>query len=265
MSLLFLPSLCLWPQYSSCRMNDSVIAVFRMAWFPPLEDFITFLPSPVRFYVTQPCTLAAKNVDGILVCVGQSIASKLREVFLPLYSALVRPHLECCASSGLRSTRDVWTLWRESNDGQIRWWRDWSMSPMRKSWENWDRSAWRREGSGRVLYKYLKGKHKEDGARLFSVVSIDRTRDVDTNWNTRGSLWTSGNTFYCEVCQTLAGVAQRCSGVSSLGDIQKWPGHGPGQSVPGSPAWAGKLDKMTPRGPFQAQSFCDCVLQSDLL
>ncbi|KAK4826436.1 hypothetical protein QYF61_009133 [Mycteria americana] len=42
------------------------------------------------------CTLAAKAADGILGCIRQSVVSMLREAILPLCSALVRPHLECC-------------------------------------------------------------------------------------------------------------------------------------------------------------------------
>jgi len=61
---------------------------------PEADDLGVLIDERLR--MNQQCALAAQVVNCILGCIKRRVVGRLREVILPFYSALMRPHLEYC-------------------------------------------------------------------------------------------------------------------------------------------------------------------------
>ncbi|GAB0197193.1 cAMP-dependent protein kinase inhibitor alpha [Grus japonensis] len=66
-----------------------------------------------KLNMTQQCALAAQKANCVLGCIKRGVTSRPREGILPLCSALVRPHLQCCVQLwGPQYRRDMELLER---------------------------------------------------------------------------------------------------------------------------------------------------------
>ncbi|KAK4829785.1 hypothetical protein QYF61_006584 [Mycteria americana] len=129
--------------------------------------------------MSRQCVLAAQKANRILGCIKSSVASRWREVILPLCSALLSPHLQCCVQLWgpqhredmdllervqRRATKMITGLEHLSYEDRLR---ELGLFSLEKR---------RLQGDLIAAFQYLKGAYRKDRDRLFSKACCDGTR-----------------------------------------------------------------------------------------
>ncbi|CAM4513742.1 unnamed protein product [Caretta caretta] len=134
-----------------------------------------------RMTMSCQCDIAVKKANVILGCIRRGISSRDKEVLVPLYKALVRPHLEYCVQFwSPMFKKDEFKLEQVQRRAteMIRGMENLSYERRLRELGLFSLTKRRLRGDMIALYKYIRGINTREGEELFKL-----STNVDTRTN----------------------------------------------------------------------------------